>query len=55
MLLSITAWDFRMGATGHNSLRFCANFKQEVHNLSNYMRECSVDVFLLTVLWCFLV
>jgi len=45
MLLSTTAWDFRMGATGHNSLRFCANFKKLTHNMSNYMRECSVCLF----------
>lgn len=45
MLLSITAWDFGVGATGHNSLRFCANFKKLTHNMSNYMRECSVCLF----------
>ena len=45
MLSSITAWDFRMGATGHNSLRFCANFKKVTHNMSYYMRECSVRLF----------
>jgi len=45
MLLSITAWDFRMGATGHNLLRFCANFKKLTHNMSNYMRECSFCLF----------
>jgi len=45
MLLSIMAWDFRMGATGHNSLRFCANFKNVNQNMSYYMRECSVRLF----------
>jgi len=45
MLLSSTAWDIRMGATGHNSLRFCANFKKLTHNMSNYMPECSVCLF----------
>jgi len=34
-----------MGATGHNSLRFCANFKKVTHNMSYYMRECSVRLF----------
>lgn len=45
MLLRITAGDFRMGATGHNSLRFCANFKKLTRNMSNCMRECSVCLF----------
>lgn len=34
-----------MRATDHISLRFCANFKKLTHNMSNYMRECSVCLF----------
>jgi hypothetical protein len=51
VLLSVSARDVRIVATARNSLRFCADFKQEIYSLSNYdLRECSVDYFLVMLL-----
>jgi hypothetical protein len=38
---SVRTWDIRIVATARNSMRFCADFKQETQNLSTcYMRKC---------------